>query len=94
MFFANSVIAFYHFGVEKKVFQMTKKCENDFKNANSIEELQAQIANADLSKCDEIQFSVFGFSMAGWNFLFSSIFFIFGLIFYRILSKKPRNNRI
>lgn len=92
MFFVNSAIAFYHFGVEKKVFQMTKNCKNDFENAKSIEELKVQIANADLSKCDEIQFSVFGFSMAGWNFLFSSIFFIFGVVFYRILSKKHQNS--
>ena len=33
--------------------------------------LRAQIMNAPIVRCDEVAFSLFGISMAGWNLLYA-----------------------
>lgn len=68
--FVNAGVAFYHVGVEQKIFKMTEKCADDLGKAQSLEELKAAIKNTKLAKCNEPQFHLFGLSMAAWNMIF------------------------
>jgi len=61
----SGVIGVYHAGVEAGVFQGFTTC-----TANSGQTLQ-DIMNAPLVRCDQVQFSFLGISMAGWNAILS-----------------------
>jgi disulfide bond formation protein DsbB len=67
-------VALYHAGVEQHWWQGPTTCTSgDIANLTT-EELMAQIAAAPLVRCDEIPWSLFGISMAGWNGI-ASVFF-------------------
>ena len=61
----SGVIGVYHAGVEVGVFQGLTTC-----TANGAQTLQ-EIMNAPLVRCDQVQFSFLGISMAGWNAILS-----------------------
>ena len=69
---ASGLIGFYHAGVEAKIFQGVTHCTSTVK-ATSTDDLMRQIMNAPLVRCDDIQFSFLGISMAGWNFILSTL---------------------
>lgn len=69
--FAVTGIAAFHFGVEQKWWEGFSTCSSGF-NANSIEELKAQIMGAPVVRCDEVAWTLLGLSMAGWNVLYSA----------------------
>lgn len=69
LLFINSGIAFFHVGVEYK-WWVFGECSADF-DTSSLEALRAQIMGAPSVRCDDVQFSLFGISMAGWNVLYS-----------------------
>ncbi len=81
--FINAGIAFYHVGVEQKIFKLTEKCSDDFGSATSIEELRQMIKSAKLGKCDEPQFFLLGLTMAAWNFIFCLFLGIFTTLLLR-----------
>jgi disulfide bond formation protein DsbB len=68
--FEAGLIGFYHAGVEMKVFPGFTSCTTTAHGSG--EALFRQIMDAPLFRCDEVQWSLFGISMAGWNFLVSS----------------------
>ena len=61
----SGIIGVYHAGVEAGVFQGLTTC-----TANGAQTLQ-EIMNAPLVRCDQVQFSFLGISMAGWNAILS-----------------------
>ena len=61
----SGIIGVYHAGVEASVFQGLTTC-----TANRAQTLQ-EIMNAPLVRCDQVQFSFLGISMAGWNAILS-----------------------
>jgi disulfide bond formation protein DsbB len=63
-------IGFYHAGVEMKVFPGITSCTATA--TGSADELFRQIMDAPLVRCDQVQWSLLGISMAGWNFLIST----------------------
>jgi disulfide bond formation protein DsbB len=65
----NVCIAFYHIGVEKKIFLGTDSCVAS-ENISSIEELQTVLMSKKIARCDEPSFVFLGLSMAGWNFIY------------------------
>ncbi len=86
-FLINTGISFYHFGVEQDWWDFGDCTAN--LDASSIEALRASIFNAPNVRCDEVQFELFGLSMAGWNIFysfFSAIFFLhyFNLKYLRL----------
>ncbi len=85
--FVNSAIAFYHVGVEQKIFKLTEKCEDDFGKATSIEELRQMISSSKLGKCDEPEFFFLGLTMAFWNMIFCFGLGIFSIFFLRRVSQ-------
>lgn len=61
----SGAIGVYHAGVEAGVFQGFTTC-----TATGAHTLQ-DIMNAPLVRCDQVQFSFLGISMAGWNAILS-----------------------
>jgi len=67
----NVGIAGYHAGVEYKWWEGPLGCTGGGLIAGSLAELQQQLADVKVPRCDEIPWSLFGISMAGYNFLIS-----------------------
>jgi disulfide bond formation protein DsbB len=75
----GAAIAGFHVGVEQHWWQGTAECGSSTGGAGSIEELRARLLNQPIVRCDEIAWSLFGISMAGYNFLASLVLAIFAL---------------
>ena len=74
-------LAFYHFGIEKKMWQGFSKCSsNIIFNENTLDQLLSRSP----IRCDETQFELLNLSLAGWNGILSIIiFFILSYLLYR-----------
>ena len=66
----SGAIGVYHAGVELKIFEGLTTCSSFASGANTADLLDS-IMNAPLIRCDQVQFSFLGVSMAGWNALVS-----------------------
>ncbi|MEL6582835.1 MAG: disulfide bond formation protein B [Pseudomonadota bacterium] len=70
--FATAAIGAFHAGVEQGWWEGVTACAaGGDVTALSTEDLLAQIMEAPVVRCDEIPWSLFGISMAGWNALLS-----------------------
>jgi disulfide bond formation protein DsbB len=84
-------IAAYHVGVEQKWWEGPTGCSAGGIGPNlSLEEMLAQIENTTVVPCDQVTWSLFGVSMAGYNFLISTAAALFALW---ALSRMMRNGR-
>src|SRR5947209_20158364 len=63
-------IAVYHAGVEAKIFQGFTTCTATM-HAGTTADLLKQIESAPVIRCDQVQWSFLGVSLAGWNAIFS-----------------------
>lgn len=68
---ATAAIGLYHVGVEQGWWQGPSTCSAGPVGGVSADDLFNQIMTAPLVRCDEIPWSLFGLSMAGWNALIS-----------------------
>jgi disulfide bond formation protein DsbB len=66
----SGAIGVYHAGVEAKIFEGFTTC-TALASGGSTADLLEQITHAPLIRCDQIQFSFLGISMAGWNAILS-----------------------
>ncbi len=64
-------IAFYHVGVEQQWWAGPTACSGGGGTPQTLEELRAQVLGAPVVRCDEVAWSLFGISMAGYNGLIS-----------------------
>jgi len=71
-FFVDAGIAAYHVGVEQHWWQGTAECGSTLDLGLSAEELRNQLLNQPVVRCDEVPWSLFGISMAGYNFLYAT----------------------
>ncbi|MBI4968007.1 MAG: disulfide bond formation protein B [Rhodospirillales bacterium] len=67
-FLANGGIALFHVGVENHWWAGTDSCGSPIA-ATTIEDLRRQLMAAPVVRCDEVTWSLFGISMAGYNAL-------------------------
>jgi len=67
---ASGAIGAYHAGVELKIFEGFSQCTAGGAG-QSVEELLNSVMAAPLVRCDEVQWSLLGISMAGWNAILS-----------------------
>ena len=65
----SGAIGVYHAGVELKYFEGFTQCTA--MSGGSAEDMLERILDAPLIRCDQVQWSLFGISMAGWNAIFS-----------------------
>jgi disulfide bond formation protein DsbB len=68
---ASGGIGVYHAGVEAGVFQGFTQCTALVSGGGSTAELLKQIVSAPLIRCDQVQWSFLGISLAGWNAIIS-----------------------
>ncbi|AWK87548.1 disulfide bond formation protein B [Azospirillum thermophilum] len=69
---AGAGIAFYHVGVEQHWWAGTAACGSSFSaRPMSLDQLRAQVMAAPVVRCDEVAWSLFGISMAGYNVVLS-----------------------
>ena len=66
----SGAIGVYHAGVELQIFEGLTTCSTTAKAASTAELLQ-QLMKVPLIRCDQVQWSLFGISMAGWNAILS-----------------------
>jgi disulfide bond formation protein DsbB len=70
--FADAGIAAFHVGVEQHWWQGTNECSNLIDPSLSIEDLMKAMQEQPVVACDEVAWSLFGISMAGYNFLYAT----------------------
>ena len=68
----GSGLALFHVGVEQHWWAGTAACEGQISiTQGSIEDLRAQLLGTPVTRCDQVAWSLFGLSMAGYNLLIS-----------------------
>jgi disulfide bond formation protein DsbB len=67
----SGAIGVYHAGVEAGIFEGFTTCTALATNGGSTADLLNQITHAPLIRCDQVQWSFLGVSMAGWNAILS-----------------------
>ncbi len=83
LFVINAGIAFYQVAVEHRWVEAPSQCQSKKLSGNSIEELREELLNTDVVRCDQIQWSLFGISMAGYNVIYSLFWGLFAFYFLR-----------
>lgn len=66
---AGAVTAGYHVGVEQKWWEGPSSCTSGGFNDLDINALKDAIMSAPVIRCDDVAWSLFGISMAGYNLL-------------------------
>jgi disulfide bond formation protein DsbB len=82
----SGAIGFYHAGVELHYFPGLTQCTATVTGGSTEDFLKAIMA-APLVRCDDIQWSLFGISMAGWNAILS---LLSALLILWLSLKRPR----
>ena len=85
-FLVGGGIGMFHVGVEQGWWEGMESCVGSQDKAASIDELRAQIMATPVIRCTDIQWSLFGISMAGYNVLVSLM-----LAGYALLAVARRN---
>lgn len=67
---ASGVVGVYHAGVEAGIFEGFTRCTSG-SGGGSTADILADIMSTPLIRCDQIQWSFLGISMAGWNAILS-----------------------
>jgi len=70
---ASSAIAGFHTGVEQKWWQGPSTCTSGDDFATSVDQLMENMFENAVILCDQIAWQMFGISMAGYNFLLSTL---------------------
>lgn len=69
--FVTAGIGIYHVGVEQHVWEGPQACSGHIPRGLSATQLKQYLLNARMVRCDQVSWSLFGVSMAGWNVIFS-----------------------
>ena len=70
-FLTSAGIGAFQVGVEQGWWQGTQGCTGGQAMAATIDQLLAQVQDKPPARCDEVAWSLFGISLAGYNFLIS-----------------------
>lgn len=77
LFALDAAIAGFHVGVEQKWWEGMTECTSQVSLDGNLDDALDAIMNAPLVRCDEIAWSLFGISMAGYNFVIATSMAIF-----------------
>ena len=75
VFFSSFLLSGYHFGIEQEVFKEFSGCTGNSLDIIDKNEL-LKILNSEVNSCKNVDFKIFGLSLATINFLLSFIIFI------------------
>ena len=80
---SGSILGFYHFGIEQGFFSESLVCETkNLDNNLSKEEILKQLKESTVS-CKDVNFKVFGLSLASINAIFSFVLLIIFIKLYK-----------
>jgi disulfide bond formation protein DsbB len=72
IFFGGAVLSFYHVGVEQHWWAAITGCGGTPAMDFTVEDLQAWLQGPALKPCDQVDWRLFGVSLAGYNVLLSA----------------------
>ena len=88
VFMCSTVLAFYHFGIEQGFFKESLVCTSgNLSETLTKEEILKQLSQNTIS-CKDVSFSIFGFSLAAINTIFS---ISLSVIFIRLFINYEKN---
>ena len=88
---AGAAIGGFHVGVEQHWWPGTAECGGQTSAAATVEDLKRQLLATEVTRCDEVAWSLFGISMAGYNVILSAgLAVVLALGLYR---NRRRTNR-
>ena len=74
-FFTSLILSGYHLGIEQEIFKEFSGCTGNSLNITDKNEL-LKLLNSELNSCKNVDFRIFGLSLATINFLLSFVIFI------------------
>ena len=74
-FFSSLLLSGYHFGIEQEIFSEFSGCTGNSINIIDKNKL-LELLNSEINSCKNVDFQIFGLSLATINFLLSFIIFI------------------
>lgn len=83
----TAAVGVFHAGVEQAWWDGPNTCTAGSPEGLSPDQLLNQILEAPVVRCDEIVWSLFGLSMAGWNAVISAALMILWLAAWRALRR-------
>ena len=86
IYLAGSGLAIYHVGVER--LWWSSDCSGSLNHNTTLEELRASLMQKAEIPCDEVNWRIFGVSMATYNAFFSSALCIISIMISFKMSKK------
>ena len=86
----TGIIGFYHTGIEQGWWSGPLGCSNQFESETDISTLTTLLLETPVVKCDEIVWSLFNISMAGWNSLVSFFIAIFSFFSWVHIKNKEK----
>jgi len=89
VFACGVVFAFYHVGVEQHWFTGPTACTAQTGGVMTLEDMKRQIMGTQPVLCDQVQWSLFGISMAGFNLLASVLMTGVSLVAFRRARAMP-----
>jgi disulfide bond formation protein DsbB len=92
-FLIGAGLAAFHVGVEQKWWEGTSACVGQLSGAGNVEDLRERLLAAPVVRCDEPAWSLFGISMAGYNFLLSLVLAIGSFMAARRLMTRTAASR-
>ena len=75
IFFSSFLLSGYHLGIEQEIFQEFSGCTGNSLDITDKNEL-LKLLNSQLNSCKNVDFRIFGLSLAAINFLLSSVILI------------------
>jgi disulfide bond formation protein DsbB len=94
VFAVSAAFAFYHVGVERHWFAGPSACSGAATAADTVEALKAQILHQQPVRCDEVAWSLWGVSLAGWNLLASGVMLACCLVTFAQARRPLRRTRL
>lgn len=77
---AGALLAGFHAGVEWKWWKGPTDCTSVPLDFDNLDDLAAAISAVPAVRCDDVAWSLFGISMAGYNFLISAALGLYALV--------------
>ena len=89
IFFSSFLLSGYHFGIEKDIFNEFSGCTGN--SINIIDKNQLlNLLNSDLKSCKNVDFTIFGLSLAAINFLLS---FVICILIFKVLKNEKNKQK-
>ena len=75
IFFSSFLLSGYHLGIEQEIFKEFSGCTGNSLKITDKDEL-LKLLNSEVNSCKNVDFRIFGLSLATINFLLSFVIFI------------------